>query len=41
MCPKKSIDNSKKILSLPMYPDLDKKDIVRICETIKSFFNII
>jgi len=39
--PEKSINNSKKILSLPMYPDLSKEEIERVCNTIKNFFNVI
>lgn len=36
---KNSIENSKKILSLPMYPNLPHTDILKICELIKSFTN--
>ena len=32
------IDNSKKILSLPMYPELEEKEILYICDNIKNFF---
>lgn len=32
------IDNSKKILSLPMYPELKEKEILYICDNIKNFF---
>ena len=39
--PSNAIENSKKILSLPMYPDLDKKEIEYICDCIKNFFNVI
>jgi len=39
--PINAINNSKKILSLPMYPDLNKKDIEHICNCIKKFFNVI
>ena len=30
---------SKKILSLPMYPELKKKEIIKICEKINNFFD--
>lgn len=30
---------SKEILSLPMFPELEEKDIYHICKTIKKFFN--
>jgi dTDP-4-amino-4,6-dideoxygalactose transaminase len=33
-----SIDNSKKILSLPMYPDLKEKDIHYVCDKIIEFY---
>ena len=39
--PQNSINNSKRILSLPMYPDLTKEEIKIICNTIKNFFNVI
>jgi len=39
--PKNAIENSKRILSLPMYPDLDKKSILYICNCINDFFNVI
>ena len=26
------------ILSLPMYPELNKKEIVYVCDTIKNFY---
>jgi dTDP-4-amino-4,6-dideoxygalactose transaminase len=32
------IDNSKKILSLPMYPELTKQEIHYVCKTIRDFF---
>lgn len=32
------IINSKKILSLPMYPELSKEEIEYVCENIKNFF---
>jgi len=32
------INNSKKILSLPMYPELEEKEILYVCENIKRFF---
>ena len=28
----------KKVLSLPMYPELSKEDIKKVCQTIKDFF---
>lgn len=39
--PVHSIENSKKILSLPMYPDLTKEEIMIVCDNIKNFFNVI
>ena len=39
--PEKAINNSKKILSLPMYPDLTKEEIEYVCNTINNFFNVI
>jgi len=39
--PINAISNSKQILSLPMYPDLDKTHIEYICECIKNFFNVV
>jgi len=33
------IENSKKILSLPMYPELEEKEILYVCENIKKFFS--
>jgi dTDP-4-amino-4,6-dideoxygalactose transaminase len=36
--PNNAISNSKKILSLPMYPGLPKTHIEYVCETIKTFF---
>jgi len=39
--PFNAIENSKKILSLPMYPDLSRENIKYICDSIKSFFNVI
>jgi dTDP-4-amino-4,6-dideoxygalactose transaminase len=32
------ISNSKKILSLPMYPELLEEEIVYVCDNIKNFF---
>jgi len=32
------IENSKKILSLPMYPELEENEIIYICNKIKMFF---
>jgi len=32
------LDNSKKILSLPMYPELEENEILYICDNIKNFF---
>ena len=34
-----AIDNSKKILSLPMYPNLPYDDIIKVCDLIKMFYN--
>ena len=34
-----SIKNSKTILSLPMYPELDEKEIKYVCKCIVKFFN--
>ena len=33
-----AIDNSKNILSLPMYPDLKEEEIIKICELICDFY---
>lgn len=30
---------SKKILSLPLYPELEKKEVLRVCKAIKSFYD--
>jgi len=35
-----SIKNSKRILSLPMYPELEEKEIEYVCQNIIGFFNI-
>ena len=35
-----AINNSKKILSLPMYPNLPKDNIVTVCQEIKNFYKI-
>lgn len=32
------INNSKKILSLPMYPELEKEEILYVCKNINYFF---
>jgi dTDP-4-amino-4,6-dideoxygalactose transaminase len=32
------INNSKKILSLPMYPELEENEILYVCNNIKKFF---
>lgn len=34
-----SNDYSERILSLPMYPELEEKEIKYVCEKIKKFFN--
>ena len=34
-----AIDNSKKILSLPMYPNLPEEHIKKVCYEISNFFN--
>lgn len=34
------VTNSKEILSLPMYPELTKDEIIFICDNIKNFFFI-
>ena len=36
----KAIDNSNKILSLPMYPNLSEKDIRFVCEKIINYYNM-
>lgn len=33
-----SIKNSKRILSLPMYPELEEKEIEYVCDNIRDFF---
>jgi len=35
-----SIKNAKRILSLPMYPELEDKEIEYVCDNIIKFFNI-
>ena len=35
----KSEENSKQILSLPMYPELTEKEVLEVCDAIKEFFN--
>ena len=34
----KAINNEKKILSLPMFPDLTKEEITYVCVSLKNFF---
>ena len=34
-----SIKNSKRILSLPMYPELEEKEIKYVCDNIRDYFN--
>ena len=34
-----AINNSKKILSLPMYPNLPEEHIKKVCYEISNFFN--
>lgn len=36
---KNAIDNSKKILSLPMYPNLREENIQKVCNIIKYFYD--
>ena len=36
----KAIINEKKILSLPMFPDLTKKEITYVCDFIINFYNL-
>ena len=33
-----SIKNSKKILSLPMYPELEEKEIKYVCNNVRDFY---
>jgi len=35
----KTEELSKKILSLPMYPELDNEQIIKVCEEVKNFFS--
>ena len=36
---KKTTDISKRLVSLPMYPDLNKKEILKITNEIKKFLD--
>ena len=36
----KAINNERKILSLPMFPDLTKEEITYVCDFIKNFYKL-
>ncbi|MCK4423279.1 MAG: DegT/DnrJ/EryC1/StrS aminotransferase family protein, partial [Candidatus Omnitrophica bacterium] len=36
----KSENICNQVLSLPMYPELSKEDIKKVCQTIKDFFTV-
>ena len=38
---KNSLENSKKIISLPMYPNLPKEHIQLVCKEIIDFYTMI